>query len=145
MQSFQHITTKFSRKDFPMKVHTEYCYKQLQNYRTWAYICRKNFLDLRIYYQELNYDFLEEIPAYTPSDYGCKYLDFIKNMYVAQVHSFKFIQIVLHVFSADVGGMLGLCLGASILTLLEFLEFSIGVSTGIYRSKFLNFQVTPKM
>ena len=37
---------------------------------------RKNLLDLRIYFEDLNYDYLEEIPAYTASDYGGKLLNF---------------------------------------------------------------------
>ncbi len=36
-------------------------------------IFRKNYVDLRIYYEELNYELTEEIPAYSPSSYGCEY------------------------------------------------------------------------
>ena len=33
---------------------------------------RANFLDLRIYFEELNYNFLQEVPSYGLGDFWCK-------------------------------------------------------------------------
>ncbi len=35
---------------------------------------KSNILDLRIYYEELNYKHIEEIPSYRLGDFWCKYI-----------------------------------------------------------------------
>ena len=54
------------------------------------------------------------------------------------------IWFLLLIFSADVGGMLGLCLGASVLTLIEFAEFGVFTSSGVYKRKMFQSKVMPK-
>ena len=54
------------------------------------------------------------------------------------------VSFLLFILSADVGGMLGLCLGASVLTLMEFAEFGVSASSGIYKRKILQSKVVPK-
>ena len=54
------------------------------------------------------------------------------------------VSFLLFILSADVGGMLGLCLGASVLTLMEFAEFGVFASSGIYKRKILQSKVVPK-
>ena len=51
-------------------------------------------MEMRVYYEELNYDYIQQKSAYTLND-----------------------------FVSDMGGSMGLFLGASILTFVEFLEF----------------------
>ncbi|XP_022785106.1 acid-sensing ion channel 4-like [Stylophora pistillata] len=59
---------------------------------------RRNFLELRVYYQDLNYQVIEETPAYE-----------------------------LQSLLGEIGGQVGLCVGASLLTLLEFCDVILGV------------------
>ncbi|XP_064643519.1 acid-sensing ion channel 1A-like isoform X2 [Lineus longissimus] len=55
---------------------------------------RHNFLDLRVYFEEMNYDFIVQEPDYT------------------------WQQLI-----ADIGGQLGFCVGASVLSVYEIVEF----------------------
>jgi len=55
---------------------------------------RKNFLELQVYHEELSYEMIEQIEAYSPAD-----------------------------LQSDIGGNLGLCIGGSFISLLEVFEF----------------------
>ncbi|CAH3149477.1 unnamed protein product [Pocillopora meandrina] len=59
---------------------------------------RQNFLELRVYFQDLNYQVIEETPAYE-----------------------------LESLLGEIGGQVGLCVGASLLTVLEFCDVILGI------------------
>lgn len=59
---------------------------------------RQNFLELRVYFQDLNYQVIEETPAYE-----------------------------LASLLGEIGGQVGLCVGASLLTVLEFCDVILGI------------------
>ena len=56
--------------------------------------CRENFIHIDVFYQELNYEEIEENPA------------------------FEFLSLL-----SEIGGFMGLLLGASALTLFELLDY----------------------
>lgn len=61
-------------------------------------ILSQNQLELRVYFQELNYQVIEEIPAYNYES-----------------------------LLGEIGGQVGLCVGASLLTVLEFFDLIIAI------------------
>lgn len=58
----------------------------------------QNELELRVYFQELNYQVIKEIPAYNYES-----------------------------LLGEIGGQVGLCVGASLLTVLEFFDLIIAI------------------
>ena len=89
---------------------------------------RKNYLEVRIFFEEMNIDTTEQKPAYEAGDIlGMRAKNEIQN-----IDSLKFYfstrrsaqqSSQLMFFSADIGGTAGLFLGASLLTVLEMGEF----------------------
>ncbi|ELU03413.1 hypothetical protein CAPTEDRAFT_188964 [Capitella teleta] len=65
---------------------------------------RKNIIDLKIYFESLSYELIEEYESYTLTD-----------------------------LQSDIGGNLGLCLGASFLSLAEFGEIILLLLTSMFK------------
>eukprot|EP00117_Sycon_ciliatum_P005925 scpid86841/ scgid1215/ len=62
-----------------------------------GFFCRRNYVHLNMYYEELNYQKVEQVIAY------------------------DWLSLV-----SEIGGLAGILLGASVLTFLEFLDFVTG-------------------
>ncbi|XP_071950925.1 acid-sensing ion channel 1C-like [Antedon mediterranea] len=55
---------------------------------------KKNYLDVYLYYEDISYEFVEQVPAYSPIKLLC-----------------------------DIGGLMGLLCGMSVMTIIEIVEF----------------------
>lgn len=50
----------------------EYPFRNPMNWLITFKFCRKNFLELRIYFEELNYNYIKEYASYTLGNFWCK-------------------------------------------------------------------------
>ncbi len=95
--------------------------------------CRNNYLDVSIFYEFLVYEYYEQVPSFTLGNFlgegqhtekGTTCSSHTqKEKFWSGVQHFWHEQTFLCVFSANVGGQLGLWLGASLLTVLECIDF----------------------
>ncbi|XP_033126384.1 acid-sensing ion channel 5-like [Anneissia japonica] len=61
-----------------------------------AVFIKKNYLDVYLFYEDLSYEVVEQVPAYTSTKLLC-----------------------------DIGGLMGLLCGMSLMTIIEIIEFSL--------------------
>ncbi len=95
-------------------------------------ICRENYIALDVYLSSTDVFITKQFPSKSMTELLCEYYIF-HNLFFSKSFVVLFNNILD--FAADFGGQLGLFLGASVLTIVEFLEYFI---TKCYRCSHLH-------